>query len=218
MKRFPWLVAFDMDGVLVDTESTWTWIHRHFGVSNERSLARFINGEIDDHEFMRSDIALWLDRRPDLDIEYIESVLGEVPEMQGIERTVRTLRENGARTVIISGGLDIVARRLADKYGFDGFMANGLEIDEKGRLTGRGILRVRLMNKREALNRFLEKWRIPPTLAAAVGNSFVDASMFEGCSHSIAFNPVDPEVIKRASAVLRSDDLSDILPLLLNGR
>lgn len=218
MRGFPDLVAFDMDGVLVDTESTWTWIHRHFGVSNERGLAQFIRGEIDDHEFMRRDIALWLEKRPDLDIEYIESVLGKVPEMRGIERTVRTLRERGTRIVIISGGLDIVARRLADKYGFDGFVANGLEIDGKGRLTGRGILRVQLMNKREALNRFLEKWKIPPARAAAVGNSFVDASMFEGCGHSIAFNPVDTKVIEKASAVIHSDDLSDVLPLLLNGR
>jgi phosphoserine phosphatase len=53
------LVAFDMDGVLVNYTSCWTWVHDHFRVTNEASLKAFIDGDIDDMEFMRRDIALW---------------------------------------------------------------------------------------------------------------------------------------------------------------
>ena len=60
------LVAFDMDGVLVDYLSSWTWVHDRFGVSNEESVISFMDGEIDDMEFMRRDIALWLKHRPGL--------------------------------------------------------------------------------------------------------------------------------------------------------
>jgi phosphoserine phosphatase len=213
-RRFD-LVAFDMDGVLVEFNSTWCWIHSHFGVNNETALQEFIDGVIDDHEFMRRDIALWKERIPDINIDYINGVLDPVPEVKGVGETIRILKENGIRTVIISGGLDIVARRIADSYGFDGWAANGLEVDDFGTLTGKGILRVELVNKRKALDSFLEKWGISGDRAAAVGNSFVDVSMFKGCSLSIAFNPIDAWVAENASAVVDSDDLSDILPLIL---
>ena len=214
-RRFD-LVAFDMDGVLVEYNSTWSWIHEHFGVSNESALQEFIEGRIDDQEFMRRDIALWKERTPDLDIDYISGVLDPVPEVRGVGETVQSLKERGIRTVIISGGLDIVANRIAERYGFDGWAANGLEVSEDGSLTGNGILRVELVNKRKALDRFLERWDITSQRAAAVGNSFVDVSMFKGCAFSIAYNPIDAWVVENASAVVTSDDLREILPFLLD--
>jgi len=214
-RRFD-LVAFDMDGVLVKHDSTWTWIHDHFEVSNEESLREFIEGRIDDREFMRRDIALWREQRPLLDIGYIEGVLDPLPEVNGVRETTASLREAGMRTVIISGGLDIVASGLTQKYGFDGWAANGLEVGEDGLLTGNGILRVELVNKRRSLDRFLRRWDVPGERAAAVGNSFVDVSMFNGCGFSIAFNPIDAWVAENASSVVNSDDLGDILPLLLD--
>ncbi|NYT12872.1 MAG: HAD-IB family phosphatase [Methanomassiliicoccales archaeon] len=214
-RRFD-LVAFDMDGVLVEYNSTWCWIHNHFGVSNDTALQEFIDGDIDDHEFMRRDIALWKERIPDINIDYINDVLDPVPEVKGVGETVQALRTEGIKTIIVSGGLDIVAQRIADSYGFDGWAANGLEVDDLGALTGKGILRVELVNKRKALDSFLEKWGISSDRTAAVGNSFVDVSMFKGCSFSIAYNPIDAWVAENANAVVNSDDLSDILPLLLD--
>ena len=52
------IVVFDLDGVLVDIQSSWDWVHRHFGVDNDESLAQYLAGQIDDLEFMRRDIAL----------------------------------------------------------------------------------------------------------------------------------------------------------------
>jgi len=209
------LVAFDMDGVLVECNSTWVWIHRHFGVSNEDGLQDFLEGRIDDQEFMRRDIALWRDKGSSLDIDYIESLLASVPEVKGVGETIATLKEAGIRTVIISGGLDIVAEAIANKYGFDDWAANGLEVDDSGLLTGNGILRVELVNKRKALEVFLQRWSISGERAAAVGNSFVDVSMFKGCGFSIAFNPIDTWVAENASTVVTSDDLGEIVPFLL---
>ena len=93
--------------------------------------------------------------------------------------------------------------------------ANGLEVDEDGSLTGNGILRVELVNKRKALDDFLQRWGISRQRAAAVGNSFVDVSMFKGCSLSIAFNPIDAWVAENATTVVTGDDLREILPLLI---
>jgi hypothetical protein len=81
------LVAFDMDGVLVNYTSCWTWVHDHFKVTNEASLKAFIEGDIDDMEFMRRDISLWRRERPELCRKELDSILAPVPMNEGIEIT-----------------------------------------------------------------------------------------------------------------------------------
>ncbi|GAG35915.1 unnamed protein product, partial [marine sediment metagenome] len=52
------MVVFDLDGVLVDIDSSWQTIHRAFGVDNEENFQKHLRNEIDYREFMRSDIGL----------------------------------------------------------------------------------------------------------------------------------------------------------------
>ncbi len=210
------LVAFDMDGVLVDYTSCWTWVHHHFGVDNEPSLLSFVNGEIDDREFMRRDIALWRAKNPKLDLEALRCILEPLPFNEGIRETVATLKERGIKTVIVSGGLDIVAERIAERYGFDDFIANGVESDQSGQLTGEGVLRVELLNKKLALEAFLLKYSVTPERAACVGDSFIDIPMFRACGMSIAFNPMDQRVSESATYVVRARNLNAVLPFILN--
>ena len=210
------LVAFDMDGVLVDYSSCWTWVHHHFGVDNEPALLSFVNGEIDDREFMRRDIALWRAKNPQLDMEGLRCILEPLPFNEGIRETVAVLKQRGIKTVIVSGGLDIVAERIAERYGFDDFIANGVEADRSGRLTGEGILRVELLNKRLALESLLRKYSVIPERAACVGDSFIDIPMFRACGMSIAFNPLDRRVSESATQVVRDRNLNAVLPFILD--
>ncbi len=209
------LVAFDMDGVLVDYLSSWTWVHDRFGVSNEESVISFMDGEIDDLEFMRRDIALWLKHRPGLGLGDVEMELARLPINPGIGATVSALKERGIRTVIISGGLDLIAGKIAERYGFDAQWSNGLAADANGRLTGEGVLRVELCNKSKALHEAQELFGIAPERTAAIGNSSIDVSMFQVSSLGIAFNPIDEEVVRGAHHVIRDASLSAVLPFLL---
>lgn len=209
------LVAFDMDGVLVDYTSSWTWVHEHFKVNNEASLVAYIEGRIDDREFMRRDIELWKSIKNDLCVRDIDEILRPVPIVAGIRETVAALHRHGARCVIVSGGLDYAARRIAEENGFDAYIANSLECDASGRLTGEGVLRVELTNKKRALRKFQEELGVLPERTAAIGNSFVDVSMFAVSGLSIAFNPIDELVEKSADAVVRSRDLRGVLPTIL---
>lgn len=211
------LVAFDMDGVLVDYRSCWTWVHDHFGVNNEVSYHDFMAGRIDDMEFMRRDIALWKEKSPELEEEDLRCILDPLPITDGIGETVAALKAAGIRTVIVSGGLDIVAARIADRYGFDEYWANGVETDVNGKLTGEGVLRVELRNKAYALGSILHRYSVPKERAACVGDSFIDIPMFEACGMSIAYNPTDDTVGKRATYVVVSKNLQAILPLILEG-
>ncbi len=211
------LVAFDMDGVLVDYSSCWTWVHHHFGVDNEPALLSFVKGEIDDREFMRRDIALWRERNPQLDVEGLRCILEPLPFNDGIRETVAALKAEGIKAVIVSGGLDIVAERIAERYDFDDYLANGVESDRSGRLTGEGVLRVELLNKKLALDALLAKYSVRSERAACVGDSFIDIPMFKACGLSIAFNPMDERVGDSATFVVRDRSLSAVLPFILNG-
>jgi hypothetical protein len=95
------LVCFDMDGVLTTGVSSWVRVHEHFGVSNEAALQLFVNGEIDDLEFIRRDVALWMRNGP---VAYrdIERVLAEPPLMPGAIETVEALHDAGVATAIVS--------------------------------------------------------------------------------------------------------------------
>ena len=209
------LVAFDMDGVLVDYLSSWTWVHDRFGVSNEESVISFMDGEIDDMEFMRRDIALWLKHRPGLNLKDVERELLRLPINPGIGATVQALRERGTKVVIISGGLDLIAEKIAKEHGFDAQWSNGLQADANGDLTGEGVLRVELCNKRRSLREAQEMFGVTPERTAAIGNSSIDVSMFQTASLGIAFNPIDEEVIQGAHHVVRDASLSAVLPFLL---
>jgi phosphoserine phosphatase len=209
------LVAFDMDGVLVNYESSWTWVHDHFGVRSEESIKAFVKGEIDDMEFMRRDISLWRNKRPELCLSDIDEILEPLPIIEGVQKTIDELKWHGIKTVIVSGGLDVVASKLAKRYGFDDWAANGFACDTSGRLTGEGVLRVELGNKRHSVEKFSSIYGVDREHICSVGNSFIDVSMFEASKLKIAFNPIDEYVAHRANVVVRSNDLSDILPFIL---
>ena len=212
------LVAFDMDGVLIDYPSTWTWVHDHFGVGNRASVDAFLRDEIDDMEFMRRDISLWVGRKPDLCRSDMAQILGPLPLMNGLPETLHELKAQGMKCVIVSGGLDMVAGRLAETYGFDDYAANGFECDQDGMLTGNGTLKVWLKSKHAALERFQQEFGIAPERTVSIGDSFIDVSMFELSALSIAFNPIDDYVTEKADHVVRERDLRLVLPLILGGR
>ena len=96
---------------------------------------------------MRRDIGKWIKIKADIHRSDIERILEPVPIINGISETVEGACTAMGPRHIVSGGLDMTARRIAKNHGFDGYLANGLECDPKGMLTGEGVLRVDLTNK-----------------------------------------------------------------------
>ena len=208
-------IAFDLDGVLVAQRSSWEWVHKHFGVDNEEAYHLFMEGKIDDMEFMRRDVDKWRSKDPQVNIQTIADILKGAKLTKGSVETVRILRERGMKTGIISGGIDLIANDIGQMCDMDHVIANGVEADEEGRLTGEGIGRVPLLNKAKPLLHMLEMEGIRPEECAVIGNSVIDVPMFEVAAFSIAFNPIDEETIKGGDVVIHSDDLRDILPYLI---
>ena len=210
------LVVFDMDGVLTEYFSSWVWVHEHFGTNNDESLEAYLKGEIDDLEFMRRDIALWMREKEDLTREHLQEIFQGVPIREGARELMKWLRSHGVRTAIISGGIDLLARRIATELGMDYVFANGLEFDRNGRVTGEGVLRVVLRDKSIVLRDLKKDLGIGKEDCAAVGDSDIDATMFKECALGIAFNPKPEarELIESADYVVYGRSLMDIRPYL----
>ena len=208
------LVALDMDGTLVDIVSSYHSVHLYFGENNDDGLRRFMANEIDDEEFVRTDIKIWQKHRPDLRIDEIEEIFEGIPLMPGAERLVRGLRDRGVRTAIISGGVDVLARRVARDLGIDVVLANGFRVHSDGRLTGEGIIRVPVQRKEAVLATLQARLGIDPSETAAVGNSEIDVGLFRRSQVGIAFKPEDEAVRRGATAIVEGPDLEEVLEVL----
>jgi hydroxymethylpyrimidine pyrophosphatase-like HAD family hydrolase len=63
-------------------------------------------------------------------------------------------------------------------------------------------------DKGQPVRHLLERMRIAPERAAAIGNSGQDARMFEECGFGVAFHPLDDEVREAADVVIEEPDLA----------
>jgi len=146
----------------------------------------------------------------------LEEILAGVPLMPGAEELMRGLRERGILTAIVSGGIDLLARRIGRELRMDYVLANGIRTDATGRLTEEGILRVPIKKKDEVLARIQEQLGVRPEETASVGNSEIDVALFRRSRVGIAFKPEDRAVRDSATEVLEASDhdLTHVLRLL----
>jgi phosphoserine phosphatase len=206
------LVCFDLDGVLLDQPSSWVEVHRHFGLDNEASLHAFLRGEIDEEEFIRRDIALWMKAHRGVTLADIDRILAKSMTLtKGAKTTVRELHRAGVECAIVSSGIEAAAQRAARELGIRLVSANRLNADARGRLTGEGTVLTPLRDKAVPLRRFAKELGIPLGQVCAVGNSSPDIGMFRSAGLAIAFRPTDDWVQGAADIVLEGTSLREII-------
>ena len=114
------LVIFDMDGVLVDINSSWYHVHRKLNVDSSKNLQKYLAAEIDYSEFMRRDIRLW----GRCHIVDIRNMFSNVPLMNGAIATTRELKNRGYQLAILSAGISLLAERVQKELAIDYVFAN----------------------------------------------------------------------------------------------
>jgi len=200
-----------MDGVLVDIDSSWQFVHRKLNVDNSDNLKQFLNHRISYPEFMKKDIKLW--RKAN--INTIKNILDEAPLMKNAKSTVAQLKKAGYKTAVVSSGISILAERVQRELEIDSVFANKVLAERSGVLTGKGVEVVNPLSKEAVLRKFASDQHTTPQCCAVVGDTIFDVPMFREAGFSIAFNTDDKRVRKAANVAVEGRDLKKIIPHLV---
>jgi len=179
------LIAFDLEGTLVKSKSSWVELHKRFGTwdKGKEYAERFFGGEFDYATWAELDASLWRGRKREEIMEWANSV----EYLEGVEELFAFLRVNSFKIAIISGGLLCLAKRIGEELKADYVFANELVFDEEGRVTGKVLPWVDFRNKGDILLEI--KGKLKPELTIAVGDGHNDIAMFKVADVSIAINP-----------------------------
>lgn len=200
------LIAFDLDGVLVDGRGSWAEVHKGLGTLKQSELngKEYFSGRITFDEWAERDVTLW----DGVDIERIKEILYRSHLMKGIDETLTRLKKD-YRLAIISGGLKILADHLKERFGMDYSFGNEFRIDD-GKVMGINQV-VDFKGKGRILKEIADDAGIETGECAAVGDYINDIPMFKAAGFSIAFNPKDESILEYADEVIYEKDLSRLL-------
>lgn len=128
----------------------------------------------------------------------------------GAKPLVRTMKANGARSVLVSGGFTLFAERVGQEIGFDRVVANHLDI-ESNSLSGTvsppivdgAVKEAMLREETAALG-------LDETDTLAIGDGANDIAMIKAAGLGIAYR-AKPRTQKAADARLDHSDLSGLL-------
>lgn len=208
------VVVFDMDGTLVEESSCWETLHKYFGANPQlvrKNMEDYLTGRISYCEWMRRDLLLWKRNNRLPHISGIKTALKNYKIVKGAYKTVQELKKRGYITAIVTSGLDILAKEVAEKLNIDYTYANSFETDENGYLTEKVKCKVKLLEKDKNLKDLSKKLKIPLSAFIAIGDTWFDLSMLQVAGLSIAFNPKDEKIRKKATIVIENKNLTEIL-------
>jgi phosphoserine phosphatase len=196
-----------MDGTVLEHNSSWVAIHQYYGTGTKAatSLRLYTEGKIDYREFMRRDIASW---PSNITRDEIAEILSDYAIRREAPSTFRELKARGIKTALVTSGIDILAKKVADELEIDYWVANGLKFDRKGVLLPDGIGRVDPTRKDIAYEKLLSKVGIPTKQTIAVGDTIYDLAFLKSAALGFMMAHTtrvpDPEII-------HIDKLSQIL-------
>ena len=149
---------------------------------------RAMNGELDFASALEARVAL-LEGVPESAIrEICASRLALNP---GAATLVRTMRANGAATLLVSGGFTAFTACVAELAGFEQHQGNRLEI-QRGTLTGRVLPPILGAEaKLASLKAAAGTRRLDPAACLAVGDGANDLPMLQAAGLAVAFRPHD---------------------------
>lgn len=146
-----------------------------------------------------------------LPIEALEQVyLERIKLMPGAKELVATMRANGARCVLVSGGFTYFTSRVRDALGFDSDSANLLDAVD-GKLTGEVVHPILDKDaKLKSLKENLYQLDLPAVSSVAIGDGANDLPMIEAAGLGVAYH-AKPVVRAKANASLNHADLTGVL-------
>lgn len=201
------LLLADMDATIIAGESLDELAElAGIGTQVASITARAMNGELDFAEALRERLGLLAGQPASL----IDDVVAGFNLNPGAAALVATMRAQGARCLLISGGLDVFVRPIAERLGFDGYRSNGLEL-EAGKLTGRPFGPILDKHvKLATLKSQAAEMGIALDQTAAVGDGANDGPMLAAAGLGVAFQG-KPAAKAAAAHRIDAGDLTALL-------
>lgn len=204
------LLVADMESTIIEQECL-DELADYVGLRERISdiTTRAMRGELDFEAAIKERVGLLAG----MDAARLQEVYdSRVTLMPGAETLIATMKANGARCALVSGGFDFFAERIAKRLGFDEFQANRLEI-EGGKLTGRVVEPILGREaKLAALERLSGAMGLQRALTMATGDGANDLAMIKAAGLGVAFR-AKPVVAAEADASITHGDLTALLYL-----
>jgi len=204
------LLIADMDSTIIDCEcldelADMAGIKAKVSAITERAM----RGELDFAAALRERVAML----KGLPLSALQRVYAERIHLNPGARTlVATMRQNGAHTLLVSGGFSYFTSRVAQAAGFHSEQANVLD-DDGATLTG--LVREPILgreSKLAALERTTTELGIAFGDSLCVGDGANDLAMIERAGLGVAYH-AKPVVAAAAGAVIAHGDLTALLYL-----
>ncbi len=199
----PSLIAFDVDGVLLQPKSSWNTIHNYFGVKNEESLRSFLKGEIGYQEFIDRDVNLWLAKQARITRADFHKIAKSIVPNPNFEELKKFLEEFRGEKIAISGGIDVIVSRVKEYFDLDAIYSNRLVFENDVLVKGTAVV-----NPHEK-GLFLEKYN---GKKVSIGDSEWDKDMFKNSDYSILFN--SDKDFDFVDCIIRGNDLRELTNVL----
>ncbi|MCX8175783.1 MAG: HAD-IB family phosphatase, partial [Candidatus Bathyarchaeota archaeon] len=166
------VVVFDMDGTLIK-ESCWELIHKYFNLDWEKTrkiFEEYYYGRISFNKLLSEGKKIWgEDKLPH--ITQIEKALSNYTLIKNAKEAIMKLKNENYLVVLVTYGLDLLAKKIAKELGIEHVYANELELDEEGYFTGKQKTRIKIGRKMKILKEISRKSGIPLSKFIVVGDS-----------------------------------------------
>lgn len=202
------LLISDMDSTIIQQEcidelADCLGIKPQIAAITEKAM----NGELDFKSALRERVGL-LKGLPEGKLQEVYDT--RITFTKGAKELCATMKANGARCVLVSGGFTFFTSRVRAYCGFDVDESNILEIAE-GKLTGRVIEPI--LDSQSKLNALLyhcEELGIRPFMSIAIGDGANDIPMIKHSGLGVAFH-AKQNVKKQAVHHINIPDLRHML-------
>lgn len=202
------LLLADMDSTMIDQECI-DELAAQAGIGDRVAAitARAMNGELDFEEALRERVGLLRD----LPASTIEQVIADrITLAKGGRVLVQTMRANGARCALVSGGFTAFTAHVAEVLGFHEHRANQLDI-ANGTLTGEVIPPILGREaKITALNEITSEIGTNAGDVIAVGDGANDLGMLGLAGMGVALH-AKPSVAAQCDLRVHHGDLTALL-------
>ncbi len=204
------LICFDMDSTLIGQEVI-DELAKEAGVGEQVAeiTERAMQGELDFQASFRARVALL----KGMDASVLASIAERLTVNEGAAHLISTLKAQGYRTAILSGGFQYFAEYLQAKLGLDEVHANVLDIQD-GKVTGevKGDI---MDGARKALflGKIAEQMGLSLEQTVAVGDGANDLPMLGLAGLGVAYH-AKPLVRQTAQHAISNIGLDGVLYLL----